>query len=88
MRPVTWHLAQLVERRGLTATELARQLERVGVPRSLAQVSRLIAGPPRRLTIDVLAGLCQVLGCSVADLLAVPSAPTGERAELPPEVHL
>lgn len=89
MMRMGWHLAEVVRRRGLTATELMRRLAQVDVPLSLAQVSRLMAGSPRRVSLDVLRGLCQVLDCGVPDLLTLQRFSRGhecDEVELPPPV--
>jgi len=36
---------------------------------SREQVYRLVTGTPQRINLDVLAGLCDALGCGVQDLM-------------------
>lgn|GEM_PF-4183365 len=96
MSRLEWRLRARVKRLHLTATELARRLQRVGVRISIAQTSRLIKGEPHRYTHDVLRGLCEALRCGITDLLwyrpddSQPDANTsqGRRPKLPRKVRL
>jgi DNA-binding Xre family transcriptional regulator len=40
-----------------------------GVALSREQVYRLVAGTPQRLSLRTLAALCDILGCTAADLV-------------------
>jgi putative transcriptional regulator len=60
------HLDHLLERRGLTLTDLA---QRVGL--TLANLSILKNGRARAIRFSTLTALCDVLDCQPADLLTV-----------------
>jgi DNA-binding Xre family transcriptional regulator len=65
-----WHLRQLMATRGMFATsDLAPHLAERGIQLSPAQVWRLVTTTPERLNLHVLAALCDILGCSPADLI-------------------
>lgn len=65
-----WHLRRLMAERGLFATtELRPLLAERGVRLSREQVYRLVTGTPQRLSLVVLAALCDILECSPADLV-------------------
>lgn len=64
-----WHLRRLMAERGMFATtDLIPHLAERGIELSSVQVYRLVAQTPERLNLQVLAALCDVLGCSAADL--------------------
>jgi DNA-binding Xre family transcriptional regulator len=85
-----WHLRRLMAERDLyQTTELVPLLAERGVRLSREQVYRLATGVPRRLNLEVLAALCDILDCGPGDLIDcyretgtrkpdAPSAPTGE----------
>lgn len=50
-------------------TELVPLLEQRGIDLSPAQVYRLVTHTPERLSLDVLAALCDVLDCTPNDLI-------------------
>jgi putative transcriptional regulator len=60
------HLDALLERRGLTLTDLA---QRVGL--TLANLSILKNGRARAIRFSTLTALCDVLGCEPGDILTV-----------------
>jgi DNA-binding Xre family transcriptional regulator len=65
-----WHLRQLMATRGMFATsDLAPHLAERGIQLSPAQVWRLVTTSPERLNLHVLAALCDILGCTPADLI-------------------
>ena len=65
-----WHLRQLMARAEMYATsDLVPLLAERGVHLSREQVYRLVTKVPERLNLTVLAALCDILGCSVADLI-------------------
>lgn len=65
-----WHLRQLMATKGLFATtDLQPLLAERGVELSPAQVYRLVVQTPERLNLHTLAVLCDVLGCTPADLI-------------------
>ena len=60
------HIDALLERRGMTLTELA---ERVGL--TLANLSILKNGRARAIRFSTLTALCEVLDCQPGELLTV-----------------
>lgn len=65
-----WHLRRVMADHGMFATtELVPCLAERGIRLSREQVYRLVTGVPERLNLTVLAALCDILGCSVADLI-------------------
>jgi DNA-binding Xre family transcriptional regulator len=78
-----WHLRRVMADRGMFATtELVPCLAERGIRLSREQVYRLVTGVPERLNLTVLAALCDILGCSVADLIE-PVANAGPVAVAP-----
>ncbi len=66
----TWHLREVMAAHGIwQTTELRPLLAQRGVELSAAQVYRLAAGIPERLSLTTLAALCDIFGCTPADLI-------------------
>lgn len=69
---VAWELRLRMAERGLFATtDLVPLLAERGVHLSREQVYRLVTSTPQRLSMDVLAALCDILGCQPNDLIKV-----------------
>lgn len=67
-----WRLRQLMADRGMFATsDLAGPLAERGVTLSREQLWRLVSQPPQRLSLNVLAAICDILDCNPADLIKV-----------------
>lgn len=65
-----WHLRRRMAAHNLwKATDLIPLLRERGVSLSTAQVSRLVAEVPERLSLRILVALCDILDCSPADLI-------------------
>ena len=65
-----WHLRRLMAAHGLwKTTDLAPLLRERGVNLSAAQVYRLVTDRPERLSLQTLSALCDIFGCSPADLV-------------------
>jgi DNA-binding Xre family transcriptional regulator len=65
-----WHLRRLMADRGMFATtDLIPHLAERGIELSAVQIYRLVAQTPERLNLQVLVAICDVLGCSPADLI-------------------
>ncbi|MFJ9032488.1 helix-turn-helix domain-containing protein [Streptomyces sp. NPDC102274] len=66
-----WRLRELMAARGMfTVAELMPHLTERGITLSSSQVHRLVSGTPERLSLPVLATLCDILDCTPADLIA------------------
>jgi putative transcriptional regulator len=59
------HLDELLDRRGMTLTELAEQVDI-----TVVNLSELKNGRARAIRFSTLAALCDVLECSPGDLLS------------------
>lgn len=69
-----WRLRQVMADRGIYQTsDMVPLLADRGVNLSREHVYRLVTGTPQRLNLEVLAALCDILGCDPSDLL-VPTA--------------
>jgi DNA-binding Xre family transcriptional regulator len=85
-----WHLRRLMAERGMFATtDLVPLLAERGVSLSREQVYRLVVRVPERLNLTALAALCDILGCSPAELVepyrdAPPGAKGGSAGTTPP----
>jgi len=65
-----WKLRQLMAERGLFKTsELGPLLAARGIVLSPAQVYRLVANGPQRLSLPILVALCDILSCTPNDLI-------------------
>jgi DNA-binding Xre family transcriptional regulator len=77
-RPVgyTWKLRQVMAAHSLWKTsDLVPLLAQRGVTLSVAQVYRLVAKVPERLSLRTLAALCDIFSCTPDDLIEVGTAP-------------
>lgn len=90
---VRWNLRRLMADHDMYATaDLLPLLAERGVHLSRQQVHRLVTQTPQRLSMDVLAALCDILGCSPNDLIEVEVVNTQRRkaageAKTPPTVR-
>lgn len=68
----TWRLPELMAARGLhNTTELVPLLAERGIELSRVQVYRLVNQRPERVSLQLLAALCDVFQCEVSDLVTV-----------------
>ena len=66
-----WRLRELMAARGLfNATDLEPLLAERGISLSSVQVWRLVTQTPERLSLPVLAALCDIFGVTPAQLIA------------------
>jgi DNA-binding Xre family transcriptional regulator len=69
---IDWQLRLRMAERGMySTTDLVPLLAERGVHLSREQVYRLVTAPPQRLSMDVLAALCDILDCTPNDLITV-----------------
>lgn len=67
-----WMLRERMAERGWwKTTDLTPLLAERGIHLSAAQTYRLVAHTPERLSLDVLAALCDILACTPADLIEI-----------------
>lgn len=65
-----WHLRQVMATRGIFQTsDLVPLLAERGVHLTRQYVHRLVTTAPQRINTDLLAALCDILGCDPNDLL-------------------
>jgi len=70
-----WNLRRVMAERELfQTTDLGPLLAERGVSLSREQVFRLVTRPPQRLSMDVLAALCDILECTPNDLIEIQAA--------------
>ena len=70
-----WRLRDLMADHGMfSTTELVPLLRDRGVELSVSQVHRLVTGTPERLSLTVLAALCDIFECSPAELIRTEAA--------------
>lgn len=70
-----WRLAELMAAAGLhNSTDLVPLLRERGIDLSASQIYRLVSGQPERVSLHVMAAICDVFGCSPADLVTVTAA--------------
>jgi len=67
-----WHLRQLMASKDMFQTsDLVPLLAERSITLSREQVFRLVTQPPQRLSMDTLAALCDILGCTPNDLIEI-----------------
>lgn len=66
-----WRLRELMAGHGMfSTTELVPLLQERGIELSVSQVHRLATGTPERLSLAVLAALCDIFECTPGELIA------------------
>lgn len=66
-----WRLREVMATHGMfTITDLVPLLVDRGITLSVSQVHRLATGTPERLSLSVLAALCDIFSCTPAELIA------------------
>ncbi|MEV4394785.1 helix-turn-helix transcriptional regulator [Nonomuraea sp. NPDC049607] len=66
-----WRLRETMAAHGMfNATDLAQPLADRGITLSSVQIWRLVTHIPERLSLPVLAALCDIFDCTPADLIA------------------
>lgn len=65
-----WRLREIMAEHGMfSTTELVRPLADRGITLSASQVHRLVTGTPERLSLAVLAALCDIFDVTPAELI-------------------
>ncbi|MET7356576.1 helix-turn-helix domain-containing protein [Streptomyces mirabilis] len=84
-----WRLRELMAARGMfTVAELMPHLTERGITLSSSQVHRLVSGTPERLSLPVLATLCDILDCTPTDLITTSPPPRTSQPAAPPAKRL
>lgn len=67
---IHWHLRQIMATQGMfSTTDLIPGLTERGIELSREQIYRLVTRTPERLNTRVLAALCDLLDCTVGELI-------------------
>jgi DNA-binding Xre family transcriptional regulator len=75
-----WNLRRIMADHDMyVTTDLVGPLAERGIVLSREQVFRLVTQPPQRLSMDTLAALCDILGCTPNDLIEVAVVNTAVR---------
>jgi len=75
-----WHLREVMAARGMfTTTDLVPRLADLGITLSPSQVHRLVTGTPERLSLPVLAAVCDILNVTPGELITVSAQPVPAR---------
>jgi DNA-binding Xre family transcriptional regulator len=70
-----WRLSELMARRGLhNSTDLAPLLRERGIDLSPSQVYRVVTQRPERVSLKLVAALCDIFECGPKDLITVTAA--------------
>ncbi len=78
----TWRLRQVMAAHGIWKTsDLGPLLAERGVALSAAQVYRLAAKVPERLSLRTLAALCEIFACTPSDLIVLDTTPADPAPE-------
>lgn len=76
----SWRLREIMAEHGMyQTTELVDPLHERGIYLSVSQVHRLATGTPERLSLQVLAALCDIFGTTPADLIVTGAENVGIR---------
>jgi DNA-binding Xre family transcriptional regulator len=67
---IRWNLRQVMAENGMfQTTDLVQPLHDRGVELSRQMIHRVVTKTPQRINLDLLAALCDILGCTPNDLL-------------------
>jgi len=68
----TWRVAELMAAAGMhNSTDLIPRLAERGIQLSRPQVYRVVHQRPERVSLQMMAALCDIFGCGVEDLITV-----------------
>lgn len=67
-----WKLEALLQEKGINATELAYDLERLGVNLSISQIGRIAYTSSKKLNAELLVALVRYFDCDIGDILSNP----------------
>lgn len=76
----TWRLREMMAEHGMFhTTELVEPLRERGIHLSASQVHRLVTSTPERLSLKVLAALCDIFAATPSELIGTDAANVGIR---------
>jgi DNA-binding Xre family transcriptional regulator len=83
-----WTLRERLEERCIhSSSDLVPKLAERGIHLSRMQVYRLVTQDPQRITLDILAALCDILDCTPNDLISVKVANKQQRKAVGDEIR-
>jgi DNA-binding Xre family transcriptional regulator len=67
-----WRLAEVMARHGMhNTTALTPLLKERGIDLSPSQVYRLVTQRPERVSLQLIAAVCDIFGCGIEDLVTI-----------------
>jgi DNA-binding Xre family transcriptional regulator len=76
----TWRLREIMAEHGMfQTTELVEPLAERGIDLSVSQVHRLVTGTPERLSLHILAALCDIFDTQPSELITIDATDVGVR---------
>ena len=70
-----WRVSELMARRGMhNSTDLAPLLAERGIELSASQIYRVVTQRPERVSLRLIAALCDIFACGPDDLITVTGA--------------
>ncbi|WP_328442841.1 helix-turn-helix domain-containing protein [Amycolatopsis sp. NBC_00438] len=76
----SWRLREIMAENGMyQTTELVEPLHERGIYLSVSQVHRLVTGTPERLSLQVLAALCDIFATAPSELIVTDAENVGIR---------
>jgi DNA-binding Xre family transcriptional regulator len=71
----TWRLAELMAAHGMhNSTDLVPHIRERGIDLSASQIYRLVTSKPERVSLKLVAAICDVFSCGPEDLITVIAA--------------
>jgi DNA-binding Xre family transcriptional regulator len=71
----TWRLAELMAAHGMhNSTDLVPPIRERGIDLSASQIYRLVTSKPERVSLKLIAAICDVFSCGPEDLITVTAA--------------
>lgn len=71
----TWRLAELMAAHGMhNSTDLVPHVRERGIDLSASQIYRLVTSKPERVSLKLVAAICDVFNCGPHDLITVTAA--------------
>ena len=71
----TWRLAELMAAHGMhNSTDLVPHMRERGIDLSASQIYRLVTSKPERVSLKLVAAICDVFSCGPEDLITVTAA--------------
>jgi DNA-binding Xre family transcriptional regulator len=76
----TWRLAELMAAHGMhNSTDLVPHIRERGIDLSASQIYRLVTSKPERVSLKLVAAICDVFSCGPEDLITVTAADASKK---------